>query len=164
MRKLFCCAVALFFALGVATAADVSKPKMSQPVITQDRPRIAYVAFRVLDADRSLKFYTGLLGMKERQRIPLESGVTEILLGYGDPNKDAGLLLLYNPNHKEPYTHGDGYHRFIIGVNDLAGLVANLKANGVKVTRDPTRVENLKLTYAFVSDPDGYAIELVQND
>ncbi|HYM35909.1 MAG TPA: VOC family protein, partial [Steroidobacteraceae bacterium] len=99
-----------------------------------------------------------------RQRIPLDNGVQEILLGYGDASKDAGVLLLFNPNHKEPYTHGDGYHRFIVNVKDLPGLVAHLKANGVKVAREVTRVENLKLNYAFVSDPDGYAIELVEND
>ena len=150
--------------LGLSSwAADAPAKKSAQPVITAERPRVAYVAFRVLDAERSLKFYTGLLGMKERQRIPLESGMTQILLGYGDADKGAGVLLLHNPKHTEPYTHGDGYHRFIVGVKDLPGLTENLKANGVKV-RGPTRVENLKLSYAFISDPDGYQIELVEND
>jgi lactoylglutathione lyase len=148
---------------GAAAAADKPVTK-TQPVVTDQRPRVAYVAFRILDLDRSLKFYKDLLGMTERQRIPLDSGVTEILLGYGDANKDAGVLLLHNPNRKEPYTHGDGYHRFIVSVKDLSGLVAHLKISGVKVARDITRVENLKLSYAFVSDPDGYAIELVEND
>jgi lactoylglutathione lyase len=148
--------------IGSAVAAD--KPAKKQPVITDQRPRVSYVAFRILDLDRSLKFYKDLLGMTERQRIPLDSGVTEILLGYGDANKDAGILLLHNPKRTEPYTHGDGYHRFIVGVKELNGLVEHLKANGVKVSRGPTRVENLKLSYAFVSDPDGYAIELVEND
>jgi lactoylglutathione lyase len=149
---------------GAASAADATKAARTQPVITAERPRISYVAFRVMDLDRSLKFYTGLLGMTERQRIPLDTGVVEVLLGYGDANKDAGILLLHDPKRTEPYTHGTGYHRFIVAVKDLPGLVAHLKTNEVKVTRGPTRVENLKLSYAFISDPDGYAIELVEND
>jgi lactoylglutathione lyase len=150
----------LIISLGTAVAADTPKGSSA----SDERPRIAYTAFRVLDADRSLKFYTGLLGMKERQRIPLANDSAEILIGYGDGSKDAGILLLYNPKHKEPYTHGDGYHRLIIDVKDLPGLLAKLKSNGVKVVREPTRVDNLKLSYAFVSDPDGYMLELVQSD
>lgn len=164
MRFLAILSLAFVSFIGVAAAADAPKSAASQPVITNEQPRVVYVAFRVLDLDRSLKFYTGLLGMKERQRIPLDGGVVEILLGYGDSQKDAGILLLHNPNRKEPYTHGDGYHRFIVTVKDLPGLVAHLKDNGVKVLRGATRVENLKLSYAFVSDPDGYSIELVEND
>ena len=152
---------------GAAQAADkIATPvaAKSQPVITADRPRVAYVAFRILELERSLKFYQDILGMQERQRIPLDNGVMEILLGYGDANKDAGVLLLYNPNHKEPYTHGDGFHRFIISVKDLPALIAHVKAAGGKVMRGPIRVDNLKLSYAFISDPDGYQIELVEND
>ena len=150
----------LLVCTNLAFAAESAKAKKP----SAERPRVAYVAFRVLDAERSLKFYKELLGMTERQRIPLDNGVSEILLGYGDPNKDPGILLLHNPNRKEPYTHGDGYHRFIVNVTGLPGLIARLKGNGVKVTREVTRVENLKLRYAFIADPDGYAIELVEND
>jgi lactoylglutathione lyase len=157
-------ASALFGVGSSSLAADAPKANATQPVITSERPRISYVAFRVADLDRSLKFYSGLLGMKERQRIPLDSGVLEVLLGYGDANKDAGILLLHDPKRTEPYTHGTGYHRYIIAVKDLPGLIAHLKANDVKITRGPTRVENLKLSYAFISDPDGYAIELVENE
>lgn len=156
------CVLALGGGSAFAQAAEKSPKK--QPVITAQQPRVAYVAFRVLDLERSLKFYKDLLGMTERQRIPLDSGVLEVLLGYGDPTKDAGILLLHNPTRKEPYTHGDGYHRYIVSVKDLPGLVAHLKASGAKVLRGPIRVENLKLSYAFVSDPDGYQIELVEND
>jgi lactoylglutathione lyase len=146
--------------IGAADRSAIRK----QPVLTDERPSVSYVAYRVLDLERSLKFYKDVLGMKERQRIPLESGVLEVLLGYGDANKDAGILLLHNPKRTEPYTHGDGYHRYIIAVKDLPGLIDHLKAAGTKVTRGPTRVENLKLSYAFITDPDGYAIELVEND
>jgi lactoylglutathione lyase len=158
------CGLALLAGTQLALAADARKASPAQPVITEQRPRISYVAFRITEVERSLKFYTGLLGMKERQRIPLDTGVVEILLGYGDADKDAGILLLHDPKRTEPYTHGDAYHRFIVAVKDLPGLITHLKANGVKVPRGPTRVENLKLSYAFVTDPDGYAIELVEND
>jgi len=163
MKKiLVLCGVILAVASG--WAADAPVKKSAQPIVTDQRPRIAYVALRIANLEASLKFYTEILGMKERQRIPLDNGVSEILIGYGDPNKDAGILLLYSANRKEPYTHGDAYHRTILSVKDLPGLVAHLKASGVKVSRDITRVENLKLSYAFISDPDGYAIELVEND
>ncbi len=142
-----------------ADAAAVAK----QPVVTDRLPRLSYVAFRVLDLDRSLKFYKDVLGMTERTRIPLANGVLEVLLGYGDPNNDAGILLLHNPKRTEPYTHADGYHRYILTVKDMSGLIAHLKANGAKVTIEPTLVEKLNLSYAFVSDPDGYVIELVEN-
>jgi lactoylglutathione lyase len=168
MRKLIFVAAlcALSSIVGVAAAQSAPKKQQAspQPVITAQQPRVAYVAFRVLDLERSLKFYKDLLGMTERQRIPLDSGVLEVLLGYGDAAKDAGILLLHNPARKEPYTHGDGYHRYIVSVKDLPGLVAHLKTSGVKVLRGPIRVENLKLNYAFISDPDGYQIELVEND
>jgi lactoylglutathione lyase len=164
MRKAIAILILSLSVSSVALAADAPKAAAAQPVKNAERPRISYVAFRIMDLDRSLKFYTGLLGMTERQRIPLDTGVVEILLGYGDANKDAGILLLHDPKHTEPYTHGTGYHRFIVAVKALPGLVAHLKANDVKVTRGPTRVENLKLSYAFISDPDGYAIELVEND
>jgi lactoylglutathione lyase len=166
MRILVLLSLSAVIVAGGAHAADApqTKAKTSQPTASAEQPRLSYVAFRVLDLDRSLKFYVGLLGMKERQRIPLDSGVLEVLLGYGDPSKDAGILLLHNPSRKEPYTHGDGYHRFILGIEDMKGTIARLKQNGVKVTREPTRVENLKLSYAFIADPDGYAIELVEID
>jgi lactoylglutathione lyase len=158
------CGLGILGWAGSSFAADAQPAKTSQPVVTAERPRISYVAFRITNVERSLKFYTGLLGMTERQRIPLDTGVVEILLGYGDASKDAGILLLHDPKRTEPYTHGDAFHRFIVAVKDLPGLVAHLKANDVKVPRGPTRVENLKLSYAFVTDPDGYAIELVEND
>jgi len=165
MRKLLMvCGLSLLAYSSQSLAADKPAVKSSQPVMTSERPRISYVAFRITNVERSLKFYTGLLGMTERQRIPLDSGVVEILLGYGDASKDAGILLLHDPKRTEPYTHGDAYHRFIVAVKDLPGLVAHLKANDIKVPRGPTRVENLKLSYAFVTDPDGYAIELVESD
>jgi len=165
MRKLVVvCGLSVLAWGSHALAADKAPAKTSQPVITSELPRISYVAFRITNVERSLKFYTGLLGMKERQRIPLDSGVVEILLGYGDATKDAGILLLHDPKRTEPYTHGDAYHRFIVAVKDLPGLVAHLKANDIKVPRGPTRVENLKLSYAFVTDPDGYAIELVESE
>ena len=161
MRKIFLAFGLSALVAGNAFAAD--PPTAKRAATVAEKPRIAYTAIRVVDADKSLKFYE-LLGMKERQRIPLDSGVQEILIGFGDPNKDAGLLLLYNPSHKEAYTHGDAYHRLIVSVADLPGLLGKLKAGGVKVIREPTRVENLKLSYAFIADPDGYLLELVQND
>src|SRR5690349_7016928 len=107
MRKIFLAIGLSALAVCNAFAADPQKAKGAAAAV--EKPRIAYTAIRIVDADKSLKFYE-LLGMKERQRIPLDGGVQEILIGFGDPNKDAGLLLLFNPNHKEPYTHGDAYH------------------------------------------------------
>ncbi len=155
-KRMMIACYCLLMVTSLATAADAAKAPVGQ------QPRLSYVAIRILEVDRSLKFYTGLLGMKERQRIPLDNGRSEILLGYGD--SDAGVLLFHDSNRKTPYTHGDGYHRFILDVKGLPALIARLKSSGVKVTREPTRVESLKLSYAFIADPDGYAVELVESD
>lgn len=132
-------------------------PAMAQPV-----PRLGYVSFFVLDLDRALSFYVGKLGMREQARIPLPNGVQEVLLGFGDGAQQAGVILMYDAKRKTPYERGDGFSRFVVYVAELRPLIKRLSEQSVSVVVQPTTVENLKLTYALIRDPDGYMIEFIE--
>ena len=123
------------------------------------RPRVSHIAYFVADIDRALAFYVGTLGLKEQLRLPLGKGVHEVVLGYPD-NKGAGLILMWNTAKTAPYPLGEGYSRFVLNVSDLDAALAYLVAKDVKVTQSATQAGSMK--YAFVQDPDGYTVELLQ--
>jgi lactoylglutathione lyase len=154
--------------LGLTATAGVfaqAKPRTDKRPSTETRPmtaplpRIGFVSFYVLDLKRSLSFYVEQLGMREQNRIPLPNGIVEIVLGFGD---QPGIILMYNEKRKTPYELGDGFSRFAVHVGDIRSLVQRLSEQGVRVMVQPTTVEQLKLTYALVRDPDGYVIEFLQ--
>jgi lactoylglutathione lyase len=126
--------------------------------------RVGFVAFRVLNLQRSLDFYTKVLGMSEQRRIPLDGGVVEVLLGYGDIKSDAGVMLMHDPKRTQPYQLGDGYSRYIAYVPDVKDVAAKLKSAGAQIVRGPERIDSLKISILIARDPDGYAIEFVQQD
>lgn len=130
--------------------------------MSEPQPRIGFVSFNVLDLSRSLEFYVKQLGMREQGRIPLPNGIREIILGFGNVAEQAGIILMFNEKRKTPYEHGDAFSRFVIRVSDVRGVVKRLSERGVPVVVEPTTVEQLKLTYALVRDPDGYLIEFIQ--
>ena len=127
-----------------------------------DAPRLAYTSYYVLDQKRALDFYVGLLGMSERQRITPSAGVTEIVLGFDKEPTSPGILLMHKADRTTPYTIGDGFSRTIIHVSYVKAMVQRLTQAGVAITRPPTEVASLKLTYAMVRDPDGYLIEFLE--
>ena len=140
-----------------------SAPEATAPTPTTGlnafKPRITHVAYHVSDIDRALAFYVGVLGLKELMRIPLQGGEHEVVLGFPD-GKGGGLILMWNTERKAQYALGDGYSRFILNVSDVDGAVAQLAAQGVRVTTQPTEAGPMR--YAMVADPDGYTIELLQ--
>lgn len=127
--------------------------------MTSTLPRIGFVSFYVLDLQRSLSFYVEQLGMREVGRIPLPGGILEVLLAFGD---GAGVMLMHDPRRTTPYERGDGFSRFTINVAEVRPLIQRLEAGGVQVVVPPRVVEQLKLTYALVRDPDGYTIEFIE--
>jgi lactoylglutathione lyase len=127
-------------------------------------PELAYTSYYVLDQKRALDFYVGLLGMSERQRITPSPGVTEIVLGFDKQPGTPGILLMHKADRTTPYTIGDGFSRTIIHVADVKAMVQKLTQAGVTITRPPTEVASLKLTYAMVREPDGYLIEFIQTN
>jgi len=123
--------------------------------------RILHTMIRVGDLDRSLAFYTEVLGMKLLRRKDYPEGkYTLAFVGYGDESEGAVLELTYNWG-VEKYELGTGYGHVAIGVDDIQGTCASVAAKGGKVTYGPAR-HGGGSWIAFVEDPDGYKIEFIE--
>jgi lactoylglutathione lyase len=127
------------------------------------RFRLLHTMIRVLDLDKSLDFYTRLLGMKLLRRKDYESGrFTLAFVGYGDEAESTVIELTHNWDQKEPYTIGSGFGHLAIGVPDIYGTCRRLEAEGVKIPRPPGPMKHGGSVIAFIEDPDGYKIELIE--
>lgn len=125
--------------------------------------RLLHTMVRVFDLERSLDFYTRLMGMKLlRKREVAEGRYTNCFVGYGDDAAETVVELTYNWDQKEPYSIGAGFGHLAIGVPDLYALCANLAKEGVKIPRPPGPLKFGTTHIAFAEDPDGYKIELIQ--
>lgn len=125
--------------------------------------RLLHTMIRVFDLDKSLDFYTRLMGMKLLRKREVEAGrYTLAFVGYGDEAGNAVVELTYNWDQKEPYTIGTGYGHMAIGTSDIYGLCERLGKEGVKIPRPPGPLKFGTTVIAFVEDPDGYKIELIQ--
>lgn len=124
--------------------------------------RYLHTMLRVGDLDRSIAFYTKHLGMKELRRNDVPDGkYTLVFLGYGDESKETVLELTYNYG-VEKYEMGTGFGHLAVGVPDVAAACEAVRAGGGKVTREAGPVKFGTTIIAFVEDPDGYKIELIQ--
>jgi lactoylglutathione lyase len=124
--------------------------------------RFLHTMIRVGDLDRSVKFYTELLGMKELRRRDVPEGkYTLAFVGYGDESSNAVIELTYNYG-VEKYELGNGFGHLAIGVPDIRAAVEKVRAAGGKVTREPGPVKFGTTVIAFIEDPDGYKIELIE--
>jgi lactoylglutathione lyase len=123
-----------------------------------------HTMIRVGNLDRSVDFYTRLLGMKELRRRDVPEGkYTLAFLGYDDGNASGGgeIELTYNYG-VERYEQGNAFGHLAVGVPDVAGAVEAIRDGGGKVTREPGPVKFGTTVIAFVEDPDGYKIELIE--
>ena len=126
-------------------------------------PRFLHTMLRVRDLDRSVAFYTGLMGMKELRRSEVPGGrYTLCFVGYGDEASSSVIELTYNWDQAEPYEVGSGFGHLAVGMPDVYAACERLKAAGAKITRDAGPVKHGTTVIAFVEDPDGYKVELVQ--
>jgi lactoylglutathione lyase len=117
---------------------------------------------RVGDLQRSIDFYTRVLGMKLlRTTDRPEQKYSLAFVGYDSEERSAVLELTYNYG-VERYDHGSAYGHVAIGVPDVAAACAGVRGSGGKVTREPGPVKGGTTVIAFVEDPDGYKIELIQ--
>ncbi|KAG5491180.1 hypothetical protein JIQ42_01077 [Leishmania sp. Namibia] len=118
--------------------------------------RMLHTMIRVGDLDRSVKFYTERLGMTLLRKwdVP-EEEYTLVFLGYGTEMNSTVLELTYNYGVTS-YKHGEGYGHVAIGVEDVKALVADMRQHDV-----PVDYEDESGFMAFVVDPDGYKIELL---
>ncbi|KQH84024.1 lactoylglutathione lyase [Vibrio sp. Vb2880] len=125
--------------------------------------RILHTMLRVGDLDRSIAFYTQVMGMKLlRQNENAEYKYTLAFLGYGDESEAAVIELTYNWG-VESYDLGNAYGHIAIGADDIYATCEAIKAAGGNVTREPGPVKGGSTHIAFVKDPDGYMVELIQN-
>lgn len=125
--------------------------------------RILHTMLRVGNLERSIKFYTEILGMRLLRTSENEQyKYTLAFLGYGDESETAVLELTYNWG-VESYELGTAYGHIAIGVDDIYATVEAVCNAGGKVTREAGPVLGGKTVIAFVEDPDGYKIEFIEN-
>ncbi len=130
--------------------------------MTEASFRLLHTMIRVTDLERSVKFYTELLGMKETRRRDVPEGkYTIVFVGYGDEARDCMLELTYNYG-VDSYEIGTAFGHLAIGVPDLYGTCDMLRAGGARITREPGPLKFGTTLIAFVEDPDGYKIELIE--
>ncbi len=131
--------------------------------IATHKPRLMHTMIRVFDLDRALEFYIGVLGMKElRRRDAMEGKYTNVFVGYGDEKECAVVEMTYNWDPEEPYELGSAFGHLALGVHDIYGTCETLKAAGVKIVREPGPVKFGTSVIAFIEDPDGRKIELIE--
>jgi lactoylglutathione lyase len=131
--------------------------------------RMLYTMFRVSDLDRSIVFYRDALGMKELRREHFTEGrFTLVFIGYGDESSNAVIELTYNWD-ENTYQHGTRYGHIALGVTDIYASCRYLVKLGVTILRNPGPMTyaadgtGVKEVIAFIEDPDGYKIELIQS-
>ena len=121
-----------------------------------------HTMLRVGDLDRSLLFYTEVLGMDLLRRKDYPSGrFTLAFVGYGDESDTTVLELTHNWDTSH-YELGSAYGHIALGVDDIYTTCAAIAAKGGKVVREPGPMKHGNTVIAFVEDPDGYTVELIQ--
>ena len=131
--------------------------------------RILYPMIRVTNIDRSVNFYINALGMRELRRESFKVGrFTLLFVGYGEEESGTVLELTYNWD-EHCYEQGTGYGHLALEVTDIHAVCARLASMGVKIVRDPGPMAfsadetDVRETIAFIEDPDGYRIELIES-
>ncbi|MCD6077867.1 MAG: gloA [Ramlibacter sp.] len=126
--------------------------------------RILHTMLRVGDLQRAVDFYTKVLGMNLlRTTERPEQKYSLAFVGYGTNPEHAELELTYN-HGVDKYEMGSAYGHIAIGVSDVYATCEKIRAAGGNITREPGPVKGGSTVIAFVTDPDGYKIELIQRD
>jgi len=123
--------------------------------------RLAHTMLRVTDLEKSLDFYTRLLGMQVLRRTDYPDGkFTNTFIGYGPEESSPTLELTHNWDQESPYELGNAWGHICIEVPDVYAACEKLGNEGVAITRPPGPMKHGTRVIAFVVDPDGYKIEL----
>ncbi|MEH1851750.1 MAG: lactoylglutathione lyase [Nostoc sp.] len=124
--------------------------------------RLLHTMLRVGNLEESLKFYCEVLGMKLLRRKDYPGGeFTLAFVGYGDESDNSVIELTYNWG-VEKYELGNAYGHIALGVDDIYATCDEIRSQGGKVVREPGAMKHGSTVIAFVEDPDGYKIELIQ--
>jgi len=127
--------------------------------------RFLHTMIRVLDLDKSIDFYTRHLGMSVLRRRDFPDGkFTLAFLGYGDEEANTVIELTHNWDQKDRYALGSAFGHLAVGVPDVYKTCEALKREGVSIPRPPGPMKfgASSTVMAFIEDPDGYRIELIQ--
>lgn len=125
--------------------------------------QMLHTMLRVLDLNKSLDFYVNKLGMTLLRKTDYPTGeFTLAFVGYGDEKTNTVIELTHNWGQKEPYTIGTGFGHLALGVPDIYGVCKVLEEAGVKIPRPPGPMKHGGSVIAFIEDPDGYKIELIE--
>ena len=123
--------------------------------------RILHTMLRVGDLDRSIAFYTEVLGMRLLRRKDYPEGrFTLAFVSYQDESEGAAIELTHNWDTQK-YDLGNGYGHVALAMDDVYAACDRIRAKGGKITREPGPMKHGSTILAFVEDPDGYKIELL---
>jgi len=124
--------------------------------------RILHSMIRVNNLEESIKFYTEVLGMSLiREKEYPEGKFSLAFLGYGKETEETVIELTYNWDKSE-YDHGNAFGHIALEVDDIYKACDEIKKQGTKIIRDPGPMMGSKLLLAFIEDPNGYKIELIE--
>ena len=124
--------------------------------------RILHTMLRVGDLDKSINFYTKAFGMQLIRRNDYPEGkFTLAFVGYGDESSHTVIELTHNWE-TSAYDLGSGFGHIALGCDDIYAACTIAKANGGIITREPGPMKHGSTVIAFVTDPDGYKVELIQ--
>ncbi len=124
--------------------------------------RLLHTMLRVGDLERSITFYTEVLGMRLLRRKDYPGGrFTLAFVGYGEESDTTVLELTHNWD-TSTYEIGSGYGHIAIGVADIHDVCDQIRSKGGRVAREPGPMKNGTTVIAFVEDPDGYRVELIE--
>jgi len=125
--------------------------------------RLLHTMIRVKDLDASIDFYTRHLGMAVLRRSDYPEGkFTNVFVGYGDETAETVLELTHNWDQDQVYEQGTGFGHLAIGVPNIYATCEALDAEGVNIPRPPGPMKHGTTVIAFIEDPDGYKIELIE--
>ncbi len=125
--------------------------------------KMLHTMLRVTKLDASLAFYTEVLGMRLLRRHDFPEGrFTLAFVGYGDEDNNTVIELTHNWDTNS-YEHGTAYGHIALGVPDVYAACAEIKARGGRVVREAGPMKGGTRVIAFVEDPDGYKVELVEH-
>lgn len=128
----------------------------------EDSMRLLHTMLRVNDLEESLRFYCEGLGMRLLRQQDYPAGrFTLAFVGYDIEDRTAVIELTHNWDTHE-YDLGNAFGHIALGVEDIYETCATLKAKGVRIVREPGPMKHGKTVIAFLEDPNGYRIELIQ--